>query len=268
MSAFPDSVIKTGSVKLPSRIIVYGKAGCGKSSFAAYAPNPVFCMTPSEDGLLTLMDYGSIPDTVGHFPICDSWHKLRGCVKHLMQTDSGHKTFVVDTINGAEKLLHEAICQSNFRGDWDKFLSFGRGIGQSAPELADFFDDLNRLRQQRNMSIILLAHAKIKRINNPEGEDYDKYVPDIAEASSQVIMRWADCVLFLNNEKAVVKGEGNKRKAALVGRKLYTCDTAVFDAKNRFGLPAELDVPDNDPSATFRVFFESMKAARKAKVQA
>ena len=265
MSFIVDPVIQTGSVKLPSRIIAYGKAGCGKTSFAAYAPNPVFLMTPNEDGLLTLMDYGSVPESVGHFPMADTWQRLRAQVQHIIDNDTGYKTLVLDTLNGAEKLLHEMVCQKQFRGDWEKFLSFGRGIGQSAPELADFFDDLKRVREQRKMSIILLAHAKMKRINNPEGDDYDKIIPDVAEASSQVVLRWADCVLFLNCEKVVMKTESGKRKAALVGRKIYTCDTAAFDAKNRFGLPAELEVPEGESSEAFRVFFDAMREARKRK---
>ena len=56
----------TGS-GLPSRIVVYGTEGIGKTSLGASAPRTIFLMTRGETGLLTLLDSGRIPPTP-HFP--------------------------------------------------------------------------------------------------------------------------------------------------------------------------------------------------------
>ena len=55
--------------------------------------------------------------------------------------------------------------------------------------------------------------------------------------------KWADSVLFLNFETHVDAGRRRGKRQGTGGsrRKLYTEHTAAFDAKNRHGLPAEID---------------------------
>lgn len=73
-------------------------------------------MTRGETGLPTLLDSGLIPETP-YLPEAQSWAHLFEMVHWL--TDSGHKfrTLVMDTLNGAERLCHEYICDRNFEGD-------------------------------------------------------------------------------------------------------------------------------------------------------
>ena len=263
MSASP---IRRGAVKLPSRITAYGKPGSCKTTFGAFAPKPIFSMTRSETGLMTLLENNLVPETVDYFPVSDTWEGLLSNIEYLRKNKTDHKTYVIDVVNGAERLCHEHVCKTNpkFGGNWSSFLDFGRGFGVSSPLWADFFTQLDLLRIERFMGIILLAHSKVKRINNPDGDDYDKHIPDITEAGWQPLMRWSDMILFLHHERTVVK-DGSKRKTALSGRKIYTCDAAAFDAKNRIGLPSEIEIPDGDPAQTFLAFQNAVKATRAAR---
>ena len=52
-------IVETGS-GLPSRIVVYGPEGSGKTSLGAPAPKPFFLMSRGETGLLTLLDFGLV----------------------------------------------------------------------------------------------------------------------------------------------------------------------------------------------------------------
>ena len=44
--------------------------------------------------------------------------------------------------------------------------------------------------------IVLIAHARIERFENPETESYDRYVPRLHRLASQVVQEWCDEVLF------------------------------------------------------------------------
>src|SRR5581483_9053653 len=67
--------IQTDGSGLPSRLVIFGTEGIGKSSFGAAAPKPIFVMTQNETGLPTLLDAGRVPPTP-HFPETMSWSEL------------------------------------------------------------------------------------------------------------------------------------------------------------------------------------------------
>ena len=48
------------------------------------------------------------------------------------------------------------------------------------------------------MNIILIAHSKVEKYNNPEGEDYDRYSPKLNKHASLYLQEWAAEVFFAN----------------------------------------------------------------------
>jgi len=231
-----------------------------KTTFGAYSPKPIFIMTPGETGLLTLLNYGRVPAEVEYFDPVTCWEQLIGNIRYLRSNATGHRTLVIDVLNGAETLCIKHIVGKKFKGDIAAYQSYGKGAEQTVPVWSELFAELDALRVQRNMGMILLAHAKIKRFNNPEGDDFDKYQPDITEKNWQPVMRWADAIIFSHHERLTVK-DGMKVKATLMGRKLYTTDSAAFDAKNRMGLPPEIEVPE-EPSQTWNAFVQAVREAK------
>src|SRR5215207_8519510 len=109
--------IRTEGSGLPSRGVIYGPEGVGKTSLAAAAPRPAVLMTRGETGLQTLIDAGRVPPTP-HFPELQSWVDLLGAVEALRSGDHDHRTLVIDTVNGAERLCHEHVCARDFGGRW------------------------------------------------------------------------------------------------------------------------------------------------------
>ena len=93
------------------------------------------------------------------------------------------------------------------------------------------------------MGIIALAHSRVPSFKNPEGPDYDRIVPDLHGKTWALTHKWADSVLYLSYETHVMPAGSDAKGKARGGsrRKLYTEHTAAFDAKNRHGLPAEID---------------------------
>ena len=66
-----NSVKMTGR-NLPSRMVVYGPEGVGKTSYPVWATNPQFLMSRGETGLEALIDSGQVGE-VPHLPQIESW---------------------------------------------------------------------------------------------------------------------------------------------------------------------------------------------------
>ncbi|MEI3535361.1 MAG: AAA family ATPase [Bacilli bacterium] len=57
-----------------------------------------------------------------------------------------------------------------------------------------------------------------------------------------LLKEWCDMLLFCNYKTYVVTTENNTKKAQGGKRVVYTSHHACWDAKNRYGLPDELDL--------------------------
>ncbi len=93
------------------------------------------------------------------------------------------------------------------------------------------------------MRVILLGHSQVRPFKNPYGEDYDRYVPDVHHKTWNLTHKWADMVLFANYFIVVDKQKGGRAKGhGGQERIMYTEFHAAYEAKNRYGLPAEISM--------------------------
>jgi hypothetical protein len=167
------AISRTGS-GLPSRVVIHGVEGCGKSSLGAFAPKPVFSMTRGESGLLTLIDNALVGPT-DHFDEAMAWGDLLEQVRWLTAGDHQNRTYVLDTLNGAERLCFEHVTREKFDGNPEQFLAYGKGPEIAQAEWIKLLLLLDELRNRRRMSIMLLCHTRIKTFRNPDGDDFDRY---------------------------------------------------------------------------------------------
>ena len=224
------SITKGKSIQAP-RIFMYGVEGIGKSTFGAGAPNPIFIRT--EDGL------GAI-DT-SSFPLAKQSSDVLSAIGTLYTEEHEFQTVVLDSADWLETMLRREM-EAKYS---DKDLSYGKDSIILAGLWNNILDGLNALRNEKNMSIIIIGHAQIKRFDSPETEPYDRYSPKLSERSSALLREWCDCVLFANYKTMVKKEEVGFNKTVTRGlstgeRLLYTAETPAYLAKNRYNLPASL----------------------------
>jgi hypothetical protein len=234
--------ITSAGKKLPNRICLHALQKWGKTSFATWAPDPVFIMTRGEDGLLTLMESGQVKPTP-HFPDCmNSWQQLLQAISELSQEGHPYKTLVLDTLNGAERLCHEYVCEKECRGEWDNFEAYQRGPKIALKELIRLTQALAKVRI-RGVGIICLCHSQVKTFKNPEGPDYDRWEPVLAKESWGFMDRWFDMILFGNFNTIAEEKKGLTKAKAKGGQERVICTErhAAFDAGNRHGLPQEIE---------------------------
>ena len=120
---------------------------------------------------------------------------------------------------------------------------------------------LDRLRETKRMAIVGLCHTRVVTFKNPEGADFDRYAPALHPKTWELTHRWADHVLFANFYMTVERDGVRPKAFGGQERLLYTTRHAAYDAKNRAGLPEQIDMGDSGDEA-WTNFFSALKAAK------
>lgn len=248
----------------PERIGLNAVEGFGKSTIAAYMPNPVILMAKGETGYRTLLARGLVPQCDG--AVIESWPQALAAIDHLIANDTGHESIALDAGGGFERLCHEHVCVRDFRGDFGEkgFLSYNKGPELAVNDWLQLLARLDRLREVRKMRVLILGHVKVKTFKNPLGEDFDRYIVDMHEKTWAVTAKWLDAVFFGNFVSVIEKDRPTARKGKGIGgqeRVIYTQHHDAYDAKNRYGLPSEIDIP-SDPAQAWNTIYTAMNGAQ------
>ena len=226
--------ILTGAKPGPRRMLVYGTAGIGKSTFATCAPSPIVIQT--EDGLNEIDCH--------KFPVATSLADVMASLGALYNEDHPYRTVVIDSMDWLERLIWAKVCADRQSATIED-IGYGKGYTFAIQHWRDVLDGLTALRERRGMTVVLIAHARIERFENPETEAYDRYVPRLHKTASALVSEWCDEVLFATYRvftKATEEGFNQKRVQGLGSgeRVLRATERPSHLAKNRLNLPDEL----------------------------
>lgn len=223
--------------KIPSakKVVIYGPEGIGKSTFASHFPDPVFIDT---EGSTNAMD-------VARFPKASSWQMLLDQVDYIRIHPETCRTLVVDTIDWAEQMCIQAICDKHRKNGIEDF-GYGNGYVYAKEEFGKFLNQLTELID-KGINVVLTAHAQIRKFEQPdELGAYDRYELKLGKKTgsqtSPLVKEWSDMLLFANYKTfaVAVDDKGKKHKAQGGSRVMYTAHHPCWDAKNRYGLPDEV----------------------------
>ena len=240
------ATVTTGKESNPPRIMIYGAEGVGKSQFSANAPSPIFVQT--EDGLSQI-------DTA-KFPLCRNYDEMMTQLKAIRDEEHTFSTLVIDSLDWAERLIWDKVCADySVRSIEKADGGYGKGYNHALTYWRQVIDVLSEIRSKRNMAIILTAHAKVERFEDPEHAAYDRYTPRLHKAACSLICEWVDAVLYATRRMRVDSETG---KAAPVGadggeRVIRTNGGPACIAKNRYSLPGEI-------ALSWSAFIDALKA--------
>jgi len=231
--------VTSGRSPAPRRVMLYGTHGIGKSTFASRAPKPIFIQT--EDGL------GEVD--CDRFPLATTFDQAMKALSELYTDKHTYRTVVVDSLDWLERLIWAEVCRKrNVENIED--IGYSKGYVFALTQWREFIEGLTALRNDKGMTVILIAHAKIERFENPETESYDRYVPRLHKLAAAVVQEWCDEVLFATY-KVLTKqtDEGfNRKRTQGIGtgeRIIRTTERPAHVAKNRLNLPDELPLDWN-----------------------
>jgi hypothetical protein len=232
--------IQSGRSAMPPRMLIYGIEGVGKSTAASRAPSPIFIQT--EDGL------GEID--CHKFPLATTFEQVQESLVELYTQPHDYQTVVIDSLDWLERLIWDHVCREYGVKSIEKVDGgYGKGYVHALTPWRSLLDQLVSLHTQRQMAVMLLAHAKVERFEDPESSAYDRYSPRLNKHASALITEWVDAVLFATRKLRTQSedvGFGRQRTTARPigadgGERVLRCvGGPSCVAKNRYGLPAEL----------------------------
>jgi len=232
--------IITGIQAEPFRLLAYGVEGCGKSTFAAQAPDPVFIQT--EDGL----DQIDVPK----FPLAESFDEVVSNLDALINEEHSYQTVVIDSVDWLERLAVQKILEGNTQAKTLADFGYGQGYARLIPLFEIIIDRLNHLRRGKAMNVILISHSKMEKVEDPSGGSYDQHSPRLDKRINAMMREWSDIIgfatyaIFKEEEKSgfstrtvakpVKDADGNDRV-------LFLESTPAIVAKSRYtALPTKM----------------------------
>jgi hypothetical protein len=232
--------IQRGKQSMPPRLVLYGTEGIGKSTFGSQAPQPIFVQT--EDGLNEI--------ACDKFPLATTLEHVLAALAALHAEPHEYQTVVVDSLDWLERLIFDELCrQFNVTSIEKVDGGYAKGYTHALTHWRQVLSLLNRLRVERGMVVLCIAHAKVEKFEDPESTAYDRYSPRLNKHACGLICEWADAVLFASRKIRVQTEEApfNRKRglAFALGkdggeRVLRTIGGPSCIAKNRYSLPEEL----------------------------
>lgn len=232
--------VRKATTSKPPRVLIYGAPGDGKTTFAASFPNPIFIQT--EDGTPTGVEF----DTFGRVK---DFSSVMEAIGSLYEGEHSYKTLVIDSISSLQPMIFSETCaRGDEKGVAKKSIEefpYGKGYVFAQRVLAEFIDGVNALRDERNMAIVLIAHAQIRRYDDPENVSYDQFAIDMHNKLSPIIERDMDCIFLLKKQTSIKTQDigFNKERAYAEGGGsifIHTESRPAYVAKNRMGMPHKI----------------------------
>lgn len=211
------------------RVVIHGVEGIGKSTLASQFPKALVLDT--EDGTNHL-DVDRV--TIGNSLEADD------AMLSIARDPQGYQYVIVDTGDWLERMIIQHIVDKSQKRSIEDF-GFGKGYTMVAEAMGRFLGLCDSV-VDRGVGVVIVCHTTVKRCSPPDmDEGYDRFELKLTKQTAPLVKEWADCILFANYKTRLVEGEdGRTRAKGGKERVLYTERTAAWDAKNRYGLPAEV----------------------------
>ena len=234
------SRIERGRTTKPPRMLVYGPEGTGKSTFGSETPRPIFVQC--EDGLDQI--------DCDKFPLATSYDDVVAALMELRTGQHEYETVVVDTADWLERLVWDKLCFQYGVNSIEKVDGgYAKGYTHALTYWREIIGHLNVLRNTRGMIVLLIAHSKVERFEDPESAAYDRHCPRLHKHAAALLSEWSDAVLFatrkIRTQTENASFNRTRTIAHAIGRdggdRILRCvggPTCV--AKNRYGIVEEL----------------------------
>jgi hypothetical protein len=188
------------------------------------------------------MPKGVTVDAVEHV---HTFEDVIGGLRDIFLDPCGYRSLIIDTVDALEALIVEHACRKN---NWKSIEApaFGKGWIAMDDEWRRFIRAITSVRDKHDMTIIMLCHADVVRIDDPRAPTYSSYQPRLHRRGRGLILDACDGVFFLGEDLRIVTDDNDRvRASAGSTRILHTEGCPAFAAKNRWQMPAKLSVPLN-----------------------
>ncbi len=254
-----ENIIKANAYWIPQNIVLFGPEGLGKTKFGSTCESPILLRTEDGAGAIDIPTFPGVVTT---------WQDIMDALGSLYGNHP-FKSLVIDSLDWLEPIIWKALLadrpynEKNVEVKNIEDYGFGKGYAMVDDWWRSLQGYLDQLRRRMGMNIVILAHSEVKSYSPPESEPYDRYQIKLHKRASSLWQEWADMVLFANYKTSIKRTEEGFKKEVKKGvgageRVIYTELRPAFQAKNRWGLPAEILIGHDK---TWSAFHKAMNDA-------
>ena len=223
--------ITSGKVVRAQKVVIYGAEGIGKSTLAAQFPNPLFIDT---EGGTAQLDVRRIEKP-------GSFDELVSIVSEVAADPNICKTLILDTADWAEQMCIVGVCAKYKKAGIEDF-GYGKGYTYLSEEYSRLLNAFDAVIAA-GIHVVITAHAKMRKFEQPdEMGAYDRWEMKLSKQVAPLLKEWCDLLLFCNYKTFVVTAQNDTKKVQGGKRIMYTSHHPCWDAKNRHGLPEEIEL--------------------------
>jgi hypothetical protein len=131
---------------------------------------------PTEDGLDEI--------DCAKFPLAATLDEVLAALAELRTQPHDFETVVLDSLDWLERLIWDRVCAEFSVKNIEKADGgYARGYTHAVTHWREVVDQLNLLRSQRGMVVVLIAHAKVEKFEDPEAPPYADQIRNRLEKS-------------------------------------------------------------------------------------
>jgi hypothetical protein len=196
-------------------IVVYGRSGTGKTTFAASAPKPMLYIDVKDHGTDSIYDVKGI-DVLEVAEFAD----VEEAALYLSKNPQKYKTVVIDTCTQLQSLVVEEVADSNKRkrsgksaGDWGTLTKqdWGEVSGVLKRVLQEFRD-----LTYKGMNVVFIAQDRTFNAGDDESEGELLLDPEVGPALSPSVAKSLNAMAnvvantYIRERKVKINKEGKK----------------------------------------------------------
>ena len=210
----------------------------GKTTIASQAEDNVFI--PTEDGagelrLNTLKD-GVFKD----------YDEVIAALRYVYANADRIKTLVIDSIDHLEPIVWDYVCRSQ-NPAWDSIESpgYGRGYIECDKAWMRIISAILKLRDDKQVTVILLAHDVVRTVNDPMTGPYDAHELKLHKRAVALWKENVDMIGLIKNAVAVDSKTGKGKGGT--APTMFTRPNAAYTAKTRYKqMPSMIQIGIDD----------------------
>ena len=204
-------------------ILIHGGEGRGKTTLLSKFKNSAAMLL--ERGVPAGVKLDAIDGLGAYGAVIDTF-------KQLYQDARGYQCLGIDTLDALETMLLEHVCVEHGWPNIEK-PPYGKGYVIADQQWQRFLRGITALRDKHNMTIVMVAHSEITRIDDPRAPSFTQYAPRLHKRARALVQDACDAVFFLAEDLKISTDDSGFRERVRARQGLCDCRPTVAALPSR-----------------------------------